>query len=124
MKKNSLIPMTVKACLALATMGCVATANAVLLDFNTLPAGKIVTDDYDDNPDIGLTVTGIGGADLCVLYPSHVSGGSDPDLEGPPFAGGGNAANDFVGNVLIVQEVQSLGGGVCLGPVVRDAARR
>jgi len=99
-----------------------APAGAVTIDFEDLASGTLVTDQYTsaNHPGLasgqGFTVTVNntgGGVDVASLYDSGLSGGEDPDVEGPPAGtwDGGNLAptQTPVGNLLIVQESATAG---------------
>lgn len=110
-------PRLAVAAAAIALLAGTGPARAVTLDFDDLASGTLVSDQYTSASHPGLaTGQGFaisvsnsgGGVDAAALYDSGLSGGEDPDLEGPPAGSwsGGNLASPQapLGNLLIVQE--------------------
>ncbi len=85
-----------------------ASATTIQLDFDSLPEGLIVDDEFQLSA--GVTIDALKGPasgsqsqGYGVFYDTTQTGGADPDLEGPPWSAG-NAQFFIAGNALIVQE--------------------
>lgn len=83
------------------------TAQAVIIDFDTLQHGEIVTNQFAGQ---GLTISAINPNrpfDLAIIFDANETGTADPDLEGPPWAGGNlaisNTETDLM-KMLIIAE--------------------
>lgn len=81
-------------------------ASADILDFNSIPAGSFVTNQFVGSHGIGIAAVNPNRShDVATLYDSLGSGGADTDLEGPAWSGGNLAADGVrLGNVLIIAE--------------------
>lgn len=80
---------------ALGALGAFAgAAQAVIIDFNTLQHGEIVTNQFAGQ---GLNISAINPNrpfDLAIIFDANETNTADPDLEGPPWAGGNLAISD------------------------------
>ena len=82
-----------------------SSARATTVDFETLVHGKVVTDQFLASH--GLTISAVNpnrSHDLAIIFDSMENGTSDPDLEGPPWAGGNLPSDTVLGNMLIIAE--------------------
>src|SRR5437764_535405 len=92
----------------LGTFGIAAAAHAgapgaTLIDFNGLPAGTTVNNQYQDK---GVTITvqrTSAGPAVATLYNTNRRGEPDPDLQ-TPFVAGNLAGTGPGGNILIIPE--------------------
>ncbi len=79
------------------------TAHATLIDFNSLAHGEIVTTQFAPT----VTISAVNPNrphDLAIIFDSEETGTADPDLEGPPWAGGNLAPGTVLGKLLIIAE--------------------
>jgi len=79
------------------------TALAAVIDFNSLVHGEIVTTQFAPT----VTISAVNPNrphDLAIIFDSQETGTADPDLEGPPWAGGNLAPGTVLGNLLIIAE--------------------
>ena len=75
-------------------LAAAGSAQAVLIDFNTLAHGEIVTNQFAGQ---GLNISAVNFSkpfDLAIIFDANENGTADPDLEGPPWAGGNLAISD------------------------------
>ena len=108
-----------------AAAAVVAPASAQTFDFESLVHGEIVSNQFA--PD--LTISGINinrSFDIVAAFDTGLIGTADPDLEGPPWAGGNLAVDDdnvALGKALIIAEINTgAGDGVLDNP--DDEGRR
>ncbi|MEL6499625.1 MAG: hypothetical protein AAF937_11660 [Planctomycetota bacterium] len=94
---------TMFAFVAGAAAGC---SVAQTFDFDTLAHGEIITNQFEP----ALTITGQNFArsfDIVAGFDTQTMGGSDPDLQGPPWSGGNlavSATEVAIGTALILAE--------------------
>ncbi len=84
----------------LMTIGLSTSAHAVLIDFNSLSNGEIVTTQF-----AGVTISADNpnrSFDFAIAFDSTATGTEDPDLEDP--WSGGNLLGTDLGNLLIISE--------------------
>ena len=93
--------------LATAAVTGTAAAEVVVIDFEDLSGGDVVTTQYDGVRVRGRRILGNGDVlprqDRAMIYDSHVLTGQDRDLFGP-FIGEDGVARLDAGNILIVSE--------------------
>jgi len=81
-------------------------AEALVLDFDDLAQGEIVSSQFLQSK--GVTISAInfgGGPGLAIIFDSLNPTGGDSDLAGPSWAGGNLAsANTVLGKILIIAE--------------------
>ena len=91
-----------------------ASANAVVIDFEGFDAGTIIDDDIE-----GITVSalsfGASSPDVAVIFDTNNPTGGDDDL-GAPFINLGTDAELSPGNVLILQENDPCDASACDEP--------
>jgi len=81
------------------------SAQAVLIDFDGLQTGEIVTSQFASDGLLIETENFNRPFDLGIIYDSTgIDPGLDPDLEGPSWAGGNLDPNTVLYNVLIVSQ--------------------
>ncbi len=88
----------------------VPAASGVTVTFSGLAHGEIITNQFDG---IGLTITADNpnrAFDIAAIFDSTETGTSDPDLEGPPWAGG-NLPSDLVLENLLILAENNVGAG-------------
>lgn len=89
-------------CGALLTVGGVGAAFAVTIDFDGLPAGTFVDDQF-----AGVNISGVtfdpSHPDAAILFDSQGGSANDTDLQGPAWSGG-NIASEVLGNLLILPQ--------------------
>ncbi len=85
--------------------GVAASADVYTIDFNGLPAGTVLDDEYAA---LGVQFSAINSdTNTLTLYDSTGTGGDDPDLEGPPnstWEGGNIDPNTNMGNLMIIAD--------------------
>ncbi len=106
MQRDTLRNLRMIATAGVLTAGA-GTAQAVMIDFNTLQHGEIVTNQFAGQ---GVAISAINPNrpfDLAIIFDANQTGTADPDLEGPPWAGGNlaisNSAEDLQ-KMLILAE--------------------
>ena len=80
------------------------SAHAVVIDFNTLQHGEIVNTQFVGQ---GLTISAVNpnrAHDLAIIFDANETNTADPDLEGPPWAGGNLAPGTDLMKMLIIAE--------------------
>lgn len=78
-------------------------ANGSILTFSGLEHGRIVTNQFAVSH--GVTISAINpnrSHDIAAIFDSTETGTADPDLEGPPWAGGNLPSTTVMGNLLIL----------------------
>lgn len=81
-----------------------ASATEMVIDFEDLDRGEIVSTQYFAS--LGVTITGThlgGGPNAAIIFDTLFGGPVDADLQGPDWAGG-NLETERLGNVLIIPE--------------------
>lgn len=108
---------------AVSAIGSFASA-ATTFTFDSLVHGEIVDNQFAP----ALTVSGVNNSrphDFVVAFDTNMTGTADPDLQGPPWAGGNLApANENLGRVLIIPENGTDADGDGLIDSPDDEARR
>ena len=81
-------------------------AEALVLDFDDLPKGDIVSSQFQKTNGITISAKNFGnGPGLAIIFDSLNPTGQDYDLAGPPWEGGNLAsANTVLGKILIIAE--------------------
>ena len=81
-------------------------AEALVLDFNDLAPGEIVSSQYLQTQGVTISAINFGsGPGLAIIFDSLNPTGGDYDLAGPAWAGGNLAsANTVLGKILIIAE--------------------
>jgi len=81
-------------------------AEALVLDFDDLPQGDIVSSQFLKTNGITISAKNFGsGPGLAIIFDSLNPTGQDYDLAGPPWEGGNLAsANTVLGKILIIAE--------------------
>ena len=99
MKRHSVSLVTV---LSMVLCGA-ASADVITFDDIGLVHGEIVTTQI---PGLTISAVNVTGPDIAAAFDTGETGTRDPDLEGPPWAGGNLADLDTLelGNVLIIAE--------------------
>lgn len=81
----------------------VHSSNAILLDFNDLQAGEIVTNQYEQLG-ISISATNMGwGPDIAIVFDSKNPTGGDSDLASP-WSGGNIESQTNLEKILIIAE--------------------
>jgi len=66
---------------------CFISAEATLIDFNTLGNRQIVDTEFQTSYGLTISAQNVGGGpDLAVIFDSTLTGTLDPDLQGPPIS--------------------------------------
>ncbi|MEE8474748.1 MAG: hypothetical protein V3T01_05315, partial [Myxococcota bacterium] len=82
-----------------------ASADAAMIDFDSLQHGEIVDTDFVMSFGVEISAENVGGGpDLAVGFDTTETGTRDPDLEADPFWSGGNIQYEALGIILIIQE--------------------
>ena len=94
------------------------SADAVMIDFDSLQHGEIVDTDFVGMFGVEISAVNVGGGpDLAVGFDTTETGTRDPDLEADPFWSGGNIQQEALNIILIIQENDiGCGDGVCDEP--------
>jgi len=103
----------------LVVSACGAAAHAVpVLTFDPAVHGEIITNQFAGSHGVTISANNLNRSfDLAVAFDSLMTGTADPDLEGPPWAGGNLAPNTVLGNMLILQENNTgIGDGIADNP--------
>lgn len=81
-------------------------AEALVLDFDDLPQGDILTSQFQKINGVSISAKNFGnGPGLAIIFDSLNPTGQDYDLAGPPWEGGNLASNNTVlGKILIIAE--------------------
>jgi hypothetical protein len=93
-----------------------AASAATIVDFESLSQGEVVTDQLLATH--GVVVSAVNFAhryDLAVAFDTRVPSAVDPDLNGPPWAGG-NIVNEDLGKALILSQIDETAPGFTLPP--------
>ncbi|MBN1345505.1 MAG: PEP-CTERM sorting domain-containing protein [Phycisphaerae bacterium] len=100
-------------------------AQAVIIDFDTLATGEIVTNQFAADGLLIDTDNFTRSFDLGIIYDSTgTDPGADYDLEGPTWAGGNLAPDTVLNNLLIIAQDNTDGNGDGLIDVPNDEGRR
>lgn len=96
-----------------------ASASASVIDFESLGNGAIVTNQFAAPPDyVTISANNFNRPfNIAAIFDTTIASGDDPDLNGPPWAGG-NIINEQLGSILIISERDEDPGnpGFVLGP--------
>jgi len=81
-------------------------AEALILDFDDLPQGDIVSSQFLKTNGVSISAKNFGnGPELAIIFDSLNPTGHDYDLAGPPWEGGNLAStNTVLGKILIIAE--------------------
>ncbi len=103
---------------------CAPALASPILTFDPAVHGEIITNQFAASHGVTISANNLNRAfDLAAVFDSLEVGTADPDLEGPPWAGGNLAPNTILGNMLIIQE-NNIGIGDGIADVPDDEGNR